>query len=293
MIPTIDVLKLKRRFGQFLSKAHHLCHISLDAMNAVLLQSNALDAFEQNSIEFFLDGSLEGFIEKVFGCRYLENDKEETGPVYWAGIQYMNILLNLRVPLKQAFIICPLPKMASFYEPYHEMDESRLLKEYEYLSEETSILKELMRREGMSIPQLSIASNLAKTTLRSYCLSNEKLFKASYDSLEAIRKALGVSSAYFQRQTDFLPFSETLLNDDAFKSNLAKALGQYFNADLEHLEIAFEKKEGNALILGAPNLIVSRKKRFVIEDRLLILLMQRAIAQAIENHEIYVNGLFF
>jgi hypothetical protein len=293
MIEMIDAHKLKRRFGKLLSNAYHLCHISLEAMNAKLLLSN-FDFFEGGSTEEFMNSNLEDIVFKIFDCRYLDEEKEDMGPLYWAGIQYMNIFLNLGVPLKRALLCCPLSTMVDLYEPYHEMGESRLLERYLEIEKDNPVLRMFLRKNNLSVSSLSALTGIAETTLRYYAKDNEHLFSASYDSITKIKEALGADEVYFHRNTSFVPLTYALIEDGLFLEVLGDIVCDYFSIETkEHLKVSYEKDGEFCLVLGIPNRLVCQSKVKVIEDHELKLLLRFAVYKTAKTFNILSNGLLF
>ena len=185
--------------------------------------------FEDNELSYFYDKSYESIIYSLFKkeCSYSEG----LDPVvYWCGQQYMNIFLNLRIPLKQIFVVCPISKIESYYDIYHEQNGSKLIDIFlkdDYLN---SIIKILRKKRGYSLRELSLLTNISINTLK-YYECNQNLYAASFKNVSKILNVLEYSYSIAREKTDYIPNYISLLTIDEIKESFENYICSYYSSN--------------------------------------------------------------
>ena len=108
----IEISSLKVKFAKLLSYLFHNANLELDNINDKLLSSSFLNILEENRLNEFLSMPFEAMTSKLFPkVEQTLSDNNDIGEVYWSGLQYMNLFLNYRIPLRTLFLLCPIRDM--------------------------------------------------------------------------------------------------------------------------------------------------------------------------------------
>ena len=295
MLDFVDINKLRYKFAKLLSKLHNGLHLSLESINDKIVNSSFFDFFEDNQIEVFFEQEYSTIIEKMFGINMNDYGDEDIGPVYWAGLQYINIFLNYHIPIRQIFLLCPLDVMVGHYTIYHEMNEIELCKNFLEVEYKKSILKLLRNNNDLSIRQLSILSGISENTIRYYELDNKHLFNASNEAIKKLSNCLSYPRVFFKKESDFIPYSPSLIDDKLFLYELEKNVRLFYNLSGELTLTISNEKINNPfyLLLDDPIALFSGKKRIVIDNVLYKLFIQSSIKNMIDNFIAKERRLFY
>lgn len=271
----INISDLKVKFGRALSYLFHNANIELDNINEKLINSNFLDLLEENKLNEFLSMPLEVVAAKLFPKveqSYYSNS--DIGEIYWAGLQYMNLFLNYRIPLRTLFILCPLKEMVDKFTIYHEMNEIELCKDFmkdNYVNR--SILKYFRNSKHLSVRELSVLSGVAEPTIKYLEDNNNNFYNATNKTLDSICRILNIDSTFLKRKSLFLPVTYNLLNNKEFVVLLSIVIGKYYlNGDSPNLSIKFYKEnnldKGHTYLFvnNYPSLFINGKERLIDND---------------------------
>ena len=287
----VNLSEFKRKFARLLSSMFHNAHLSLDNINEAFISSPFLDSFENGDIDLFMDASSEDVVKLLFpNIIIFDNGEQDIGLIYWAGIQYINLFLNYRIPLKALFIVCPLKEMVNKYDIYHEMNEIELCKDFmnhEYIN--TSLLQYYRSRNHLSVRELSYLSKIPKPTIRYIEMSNNNLYSTSYEVVNVLSSIFGISPYLFNRKSSFLPLSYNLIYSEEFNSYLKEVISEYLNKDIKSLVIEFEKPneyKGDVcyLVFESDNYIYLNKKLYHLSVGVLKQLLSLSTDRYIENN---------
>lgn len=293
MINFINITLLKRKFATALAKIHAFANIPLENINEKIIESPFFNFFEENDVTRFLNMSSEDICYELFKARFIEDDDDIVDPVYWAGLQYMNIFLNFQLPLKTIFLLCPLNEMVEHFDVYHEMNDIEVYKLFESKYFKQSILAKLRKERDYSVRQLSDITGISQATLRYYELNNFNLYSASHETIINISATLNVSTIFFSRYSGFIPFSKNLINDHDFKTILFKSISRYYRISFECLpSISFTKADEPYLLIDNPISLHVANKQYFIDDLMFNNLIRISIRQLVDlmikhQHTIY------
>ena len=289
---------IKIKFGNLLSALYFNANIELDNINNKMINSPFLDCFENNEVESFINTPNEQIILTLFPNVVISgSSSKDIGPVYWSGIQYMNLFFNYRIPLRTLFLVCPLKNMVNKFDIYHEMNEIELCKRVisiEYKN--NSIVQYYRKSKSLSVRELSLLTNTPEPSIRYYELDNNNLFKANYESIEALKESLLIPNSLLKKQSSFFPFTFSFLKKDDFNDCIKQVLNNYYGVDIPVLEIEFEEKpfikKGDArLFIGDYSYFYYKGKRKYIDESILNKLLQKALKVYIHKY-IAVNLVF-
>ena len=208
----------------------HRAGLLADYINETIIKSPFFDCFEKNDIEDFVTFSFEQITKEVFKKEAIYDPSlNYIDDYYWAGLNIMNIMMNLSVPLKRILITMSLKEAVGAFELYHEMHVRKFLDHYLELESQRSVLKVLRNEQGFSIANIAYLTCIKQSLLKLYDASNNALFGASFSNLIKISTLFGVSIDAFKRKSTYAPFSQFILQSKVFRPLLIDAILRYFN----------------------------------------------------------------
>ena len=129
-----DELLYREKFAILIARLHDLGFTD-DIITQKIISHRYFNLFEENNHFAFINKSIEEIIAEVFNKQnvVINYNKSFTTEYYWAGLMYFNIMYHCHTPLERVFLIWPLSKMISKFNPYHEMPENALYDNYFYI----------------------------------------------------------------------------------------------------------------------------------------------------------------
>lgn len=220
---------IKNKFSTLLSKMVTDAKLGYNEITNKFIENDFLDCFEKNDLSEFYDKSYEAIIFDLFKkeCSFSEGIDPV---VYWCGTQYINIFLNKRIPLKQLFLICSLKQMESYYEIYHQQNESKFIDMFIEKIYSESILKILRKKRNYSARQLAVLSSISINTIK-YYENNKNLYNASFENINKLTMVLNYSYSLIKEKTDYIPSYNPLINIKEIRTNFEKYISYFYNSD--------------------------------------------------------------
>lgn len=246
MINYIDIYKLKDKFAKLLCRLYFNANIGLEGITNKIIYSKYFNCFEENNIEEFIVLNYEDIAKKLFNSdlRFVGEDNYNAA-LYWSGIQYINISLNLNIPLRQVFLLCPLNEMLTYFEVYHEMNNNVLIERYKKTISKKSILKRIRKDKGLTVKQLSFLSSISEMTIKYYEKENTNLFKASFENILSLTKALDIDYYLLIEKSNFIPISINLFNNTELRKNIFEDIFNYLQVKNKKALCFLENNEKN------------------------------------------------
>lgn len=271
----IEISSLKVKFAKLLSYLFHNANLELDNINDKLLSSSFLNMLEENRLKEFLSMPFEVMTSKLFPkVEQTLSDNNDIGEVYWSGLQYMNLFLNYRIPLRTLFLLCPLRDMVNRFRIYHEMNEIELCKDFlrnEYVH--NSILKHFRNSIGLSVRELSLLSSVPEPTIKYLEDNNDNFYNATNKTLDSLCRILNIDPIFVKRKSSFLPVTYELLNNKEFVVLVSIVIGDYYlKGHKPNLSIKFYKDKnldkGQAYLIvdNYPTLLINGKETIIDDD---------------------------
>lgn len=279
MINFVDILALRHKFGTFLSRLYYSACLPLDFISQRITFGEEFSFLENNNFKYLMNKQYNELAKEVFNVE-LKFDSNDVNPVYWAGVQYINIVIRKRIPLRQVFLLCPLKEMVAHFGIYHEMDEDALIDEFMNNEYKRSILLILRAKEGFSLSHLSKFSGLSYNTLKYYEKNNEKLFNASFTSLFMLKNCLSLDDYdFFRKETSFVPVSRSLFNKESFIERLKETIRDVYdiNGDFVIKDRDYVNGDPGGLYIGAVNTLIYRGKKKFINDNEMMQMIKSSI----------------
>ena len=265
----IDVNDIKKKFGLLLNYLVE-AGFSFEIIEEKILRDKYFLFLENNTEEDFIKTPLETIIRDVFKKDiYIDYTKEIKSELYWAGEMYITICANKLVPLQRVILLLPIEKMLYLFNPYHEMNASKLVDWYQTEANQESVLKALVIEKSLTIREINELTGINQKTLLSY-QDNNKLFKASASNIYCLSNLFNVPACIFIEKSNFIPNAHILLKDDIFTNIFTNNLANYLNVpsniicltnSVEDIDKYFENFE---IVVDTKDYFIYKKKRIGI-----------------------------
>ena len=290
-----NLSNIKNRFGALLAILHNEGYLD-DAIDNMIIKSSFFDCFENNDVDLFMNTGIEDIVMNVFGKNIIvDYNSPLVSEYYWAGQNYIQIMLNNNVPLKRIFILLPLRKMVDLFSKYHEMNPIKLCERYNEIEKSVSLLKVLRADSTYSIRKLAFLTGIKEITLKSYELNNDKLFNASSGNINKISNQFNIPRYIFVKESSFVPYFDFLFKDDEFIDNFTNNICIYLNIENEkakfvdyHLEskeiIKLLKKYKKIIYIKKPGIIYSTRGQYILSEKEYMSLWKLTIIKIISLH---------
>ena len=154
-------------FGTVLSYAYKIRY-SLDALAREVSYSSFFQEIEKDRDtlpSYITDREL---LMEIFNNTYRESlPITSYNQCLWAAESYLRIQEETKLTFEAIFIYLPIEKIYQYFDLYHEMDFSQIVKEFIRLFNEESVLSILMKKYGYSLKGVSEKLDISYDTLKS------------------------------------------------------------------------------------------------------------------------------
>ena len=276
MLDRTNLTSFKEKFGTFLSKLYYSASLSLEQISFKAAFTDILSFTERDRLKWFMDKEYNELAKIMYNVS-LKHESNDVNPVFWAGIQYINIFLTKKIPLRQIFVLCPLEEMVAHYKIYHEMNETALIEEFMNNEYKRSILSLLIKERKTTFTKLAYLTGINLNTLKSYARCNEMLFKASSNNIHKLMDYFDVSEpSVFSKETTFISIN-TIFEDNNLKEKLINHVKRYLDIDGELClyDRDYRKNDTDGLYIGVLNLVYYKNKLRVLRDEEVIFLARK------------------
>lgn len=170
------------------------------------LEKDKLDEIVSNSIICSnLEGDKEDFLSltnkdifsySVQGGNAIISD-EYSLVTLWISKVYINLFIKYKKSFEFIMAYMPIKEMTYLYTSYHDGNMEAIEKLFIRRSNETPLLKILIKRNDLSLNQLSAKTGINYNTLDKYSRNNSYLSSASYENIYKISRVLHVKENIF------------------------------------------------------------------------------------------------
>lgn len=180
------------KLERILSVAHE-SHHSLTALQRMIAYSPYFNAIENDTCGFTPITTEQALIKEFFP--YFKKDLLEV-PTYveslWAAESYLRIQEKTKLSFELIFLYIPITKMYEYFPIYHENDSSSIVKEFNRLYKEESVLSLLLNRYRYSLKELSKEIDVSYSVLSSLKQRRRDIRKSSVEIVIKLSRALHV-----------------------------------------------------------------------------------------------------
>lgn len=217
-----NLRELKEKFAKLVAFMFSGLGLSLPALSEIIVENPYFDFLERNETNHFLENGYEKILHEIFGMDIpFDFDAPLHSEAYWIGYQTINISISTATPLKRVVLQMPLEEMIGFYPEFHERNDADFAQYFAQNFANRSVLKKAI--DGMTVAEVSLLSGIKRPTLVQL-LQNEKLFRASAQSIDSLISVLGVSPSIFRERSSFIPFDPLYFQIDEFRSRFVMKL---------------------------------------------------------------------
>ncbi len=155
--------------------------INFTSFTNLLCQSEFLSKIERNKIDDIINIPVEKILFSITGFEVKEDNSYGIyNDAYWCGQNYFDLHIRTKKSFSYIFLKLPMVKMMDIYSIFHEMDFSSLLDYFNKIEKEKTIIRILCEGYNKSLNDISKATLIPLSTLKKYNLSDENLYKASF-----------------------------------------------------------------------------------------------------------------
>lgn len=220
---------IKYKFG-FLLHQLVVSGFAFEYIEHKIIHNDYFLFFEKNNVGQFMGDSIEDIVLRIFNKQiHIDYSNPIASETIWAGQIYITLLFNYRIPLQRSMLLCPIAKMLSFYNPYHEMNDIKICKRYIEEKNKLSIFRLILRYEP-SIRKISLLTGINQRTLESY-MDNQKFFSMSFENAYKLSRFLDYPIEIFLKESNYSPNISVLFKDETFKIIFCKILSNYYSVD--------------------------------------------------------------
>ena len=174
--------------------------MNFSSFTYLLLKSDFLLQIEKNKYDEIFEKPISKLFYEITGFEVKEDNSYGVyNDAYWCGQSYFDLHLKTNKSFYYIFLKLPLLQMIDIYTIFHEMDFSSLVDYFYKKCEEKTIIRLLCEKTNKSLNDISKATLIALSTLKKYNMSDEYLYRASFQTITKL-------VAYFD--VDYLLFKE-------------------------------------------------------------------------------------
>lgn len=196
-----DLDKVKDIFSRLFVLAIKV-EMNLYSFTSLLERSIFIRYIEENKYNDYFNNSVDDIFFNITGLHSFIDSYGIFNDAYWSGKMYFDLFLNLKKSFSYLFLKLPLIKMLDLYNVYHEMDFSSLVDFFMEKGKEKTILKLLCINKHSTLTIVSSNTKIPLNTLKKYSLSDDILYKGSFQNIMKIKKYFDVPTSLFLETID-------------------------------------------------------------------------------------------
>lgn len=277
MKTNIDYLYFKDKFSSFINDLYVKNGLTLNSITDKLIESDLLDLSNEDNIQKLLEFEYEDFVYCLFKehAKNLSNDK--LAELIWSANSYLTISFNTLTPIKRVLLFCPLDRMVSLYDVYHEMNDIQLVDYFKKEIIKYNPLKALREKRGFTLHELSVLSGITTNTLK-YYEKCENLSNVSVKNIDGLAKSLMVDNCIFIKEEKIAIYD---LYNVAYNEKILRFMRDF-------LFMYYQKYIENISLLPVFEIEINNKKIYPKD-----IVFERAYNYAVKRYIKYEEELLF
>lgn len=173
--------------------------MNFNSFTNMLEKSDYISVIEKNKYESSLDKTVDLLFYEITGFEVNEDNSYGIyNDAYWCGQNYFDLHLKTNKSFSYIFLKLPLEQMLNIYIIFHEMDFSSLVDYFYKKCEEKTIIRLLCEKNNKSLADISKGTLIALSTLKKYNMSDEYLYKASFQIIAKLVSYFDVNYSLFK-----------------------------------------------------------------------------------------------
>ena len=173
--------------------------MNFNSFTNMLEKSEYVSIIEKNKYDSLLNKSVDILFYEITGFEVKEDNSYGVyNDAYWCGQSYFDLYLKTNKSFSYIFLKLPLEQMMNIYTIFHEMDFSSLVDYFYKKSKEKTIIRLLCEKKNKSLADISKDTSIALSTLKKYNMSDEFLYKASFQTIVKLISYFDVKYSLFK-----------------------------------------------------------------------------------------------
>ncbi len=173
--------------------------MNLSSFTAMLENSNYVSIIEKNVYDPLLNKSISILFYEITGFEVKEDNSFGVyNDAYWCGQNYFDLHLKTNKSFSYIFLKLPFEEMMNVYTIFHEMDFTSLVEYYYKKCDEKTIIRLLCEKANKSLNDISKVTQIPLSTLKKYNISDNFLFKASFQNISKLVTYFNVNYSLFK-----------------------------------------------------------------------------------------------
>lgn len=173
--------------------------MNLSSFTTMLENSNYVSIIEKNVYDPLLNKSISILFYEITGFEVKEDNSFGVyNDAYWCGQNYFDLHLKTNKSFSYIFLKLPFEEMMNVYTIFHEMDFTSLVEYYYKKCDEKTIIRLLCEKANKSLNDISKVTQIPLSTLKKYNISDNFLFKASFQNISKLVTYFNVNYSLFK-----------------------------------------------------------------------------------------------
>lgn len=250
MINTNDVNRITNIFSDLffygLSRGY-----SYSAIEERIAKSDIVRDLENGDAYFLNQKNPEDIAKEIYNIpEKIDYLMESNALAMWLGDIYTKLFFRKNKSLSYLFLYFPLENAIDAFDLYHEIDVTQLLKRFDEIEKDNTILSLLLKKKGLKARELSALTRININTVVSYKRSNENVYNAKYQHIYQISSVLKVNPNIFVERINNYTNSQMYdfdKDNPTYRLYLAYYLACYYDKEIAETKY---KQVNNTLVNG-------------------------------------------
>lgn len=174
--------------------------MNLNSFTSMLEKSDFIALIEKNKYDSLLNKPINLLFYEITRFDVKEDNSYGVyNDSYWCGQNYFDLHLKTNKSFSYIFLKLPLTKMMEIYTIFHEMDFTSLVDYFHKKCEEKTIIRLLCENKNKSLNDISKDTLIPLSTLKKYNMSDEYLYKASFQAISKLVLYFDVNYSLFRK----------------------------------------------------------------------------------------------
>ena len=173
--------------------------MNFDSFTNMLVKREFISMIENNNYDPSFNKPIDKLFYDITGFKVKEDNSYGIyNDAFWCGQNYFDLYLKIKKSFSYIFLKLPLETMLNIYTIFHEMDFSSLVDYFYKKCKEKTILRLLCEKTNKSLPSISRDTLIPLSTLKKYNISDEYLYKASFQNIAKLVTYFDVTYSLFK-----------------------------------------------------------------------------------------------
>ena len=172
--------------------------MNFTSFTSMLLKSEFIDLLEKDKYNEIFNKPINVLFYEITGFEIKEDNSFGVyNDAFWCGQNYFDLHIMTNKSFAYIFLKLPFTQMMNIYTIFHEMDFSSLVEYFNRKCEEKTILRHLCEKSNKSLNDISKSTGIALSTLKRYNMSDDYLYKASFQAISKLALFFNVNYSLF------------------------------------------------------------------------------------------------